>query len=145
MPNLLQCIICNFSKSSKSQLNESLVVGDLVTAWYGNSEGEPWFHGTIVGVNDDGTFDVKYNDGEVEYAKPQDRVMKGLLTLDDVQARVEARTSSSPVNTEGNTVNHLYYYGLLAATIVLQSIDTNVQEAVPVKRSSRSGSFGRLV
>ena len=49
-------------------------MGARVEGDYGG-EGE-WYPGTISRVNDDGTYDVAYDDGDHEEAVPRDRVRR---------------------------------------------------------------------
>ena len=43
--------------------------GDRVRARY-KGKGKRWYKGTIVGVLDDSTYDIDYDDGDTDYALP---------------------------------------------------------------------------
>ena len=48
--------------------------GDRIFALYNDNDENKWYPGEIHGVNEDGTFFVRYFDGDVEYHVPQTRV-----------------------------------------------------------------------
>ena len=77
-----------------------LAVGAVVEARH--DAGELWFPGTIAAVNADGTYDVHYDDGDVEHGVGAALIMK--VETFDTGAVVEARHGSGGLYYPGRVV-----------------------------------------
>jgi hypothetical protein len=56
----------------------SFDIGDRILALYNDNDDDKWYPGEIEGVNEDGTFVVRYFDDDVEYDVPEFRVRSQL-------------------------------------------------------------------
>ena len=57
----------NVTTANLYRVDDSLVLGAVIEAKF-QGVGNAWYRGKIVRVNDDGSFDVEYDDGDKEYS-----------------------------------------------------------------------------
>jgi Agenet domain len=57
----------NVTTANLYRVDDSLVMGAVIEAKF-QGVGDAWYRGKIVRLNDDGSFDVEYDDGDKEYA-----------------------------------------------------------------------------